>query len=228
MSAVSFLDDLKRQAATLRTPVTIEPVDLERNSRLSNGACRITRDYWKELSDQLNVITPPSKARYLVDTRHPLEDLRCRNFRVLPVSRKDHAGEEHFESVMLVWQANGSGKRLRLEKTFPGEIERARAALRQAGIQFHEESIRQGDSGRTAGVALEFMPDVTASVRVLPLRESGRVKLIFTNVDQLERVEAEFPAVGMRLRQLDEIAKWIVGQPHRVLEYASDVKRFQS
>lgn len=228
MSAVSFLDDLKRQAATLRTPVSTESVvDLERNTRLANGACRITRDYWKELTEQLNVIAPPSKARYLVDARNPLEELRCRNFRMVPVSRKDHQGEEHFESVMLLWQA-GSGKRVRVEKVFPGEIERARAALRQACIQFHEEGIRQGENGRTAGVALEFMAEVTASVRVLPLCESGRVKLVFTNVDQLERVEAEFPAVGMRLRQLDEIAKWIVGAPHRVLEYASEVKRFQS
>jgi hypothetical protein len=227
MSAVSFLDDLKRQAEGLKVTVTHEPVDVERNSRLANGACRITRDYWKELCDQLNIIRPPCKARYLVEPRQPLEDLRCHDFRVLPVSRKDHRNEEHFESVMLVWHA-GSGKKLRVERVFPGEIERSRAALRQAGIQFHEESIKQGENGRMAGVALEFLCNVTASVRVLPLRDSGRVKLIFTNVDQLERVEAEFPAVGMRLRQLDEIAKWIVGQPHRVLEYASDVKRFQA
>jgi hypothetical protein len=62
---------------------------------------------------------------------------------------------------------------------------------------------------------------------VLPLPDSGRVRLVFTNVDQLERVEAEFPAVGLRVKLLDEIGRWIVGQPQRVLEYASEVKRFQ-
>jgi hypothetical protein len=52
------------------------------------------------------------------------------------------------------------------------------------------------------------------------------VRLVFSNVDQLERVEAEFPAVGVRVKLLDEIGRWIVGQPQRVLEYASEVKRF--
>jgi hypothetical protein len=39
-------------------------------------------------------------------------------------------------------------------------------------------------------------------------------------------VEAQFPAVAMRLQQLDDIGRWIVGQPNRVLEFASDVRRF--
>jgi hypothetical protein len=68
---------------------------------------------------------------------------------------------------------------------------------------------------------------VAASVRVTPLPDSGKVRLSFVNVDQLERVDGEYPAAGLRARLLDEIGRWIVGQPHRVLEYAGNIKRFQ-
>jgi hypothetical protein len=59
------------------------------------------------------------------------------------------------------------------------------------------------------------------------LLDAGRVRLTFTNIDQLERVDAEYPAAGLRQRLLDEIGRWIVGHPQRVLEYAGEVRRFQ-
>jgi hypothetical protein len=223
--AVSFLNELKRQTAALQPVETADPEARERNLRLAQGACRVTRDYWKELCDHLNVLKPPSAARYLIDGRNPLAGLRCVNFRLVPASRRNPAGEETFESVMLSWQA-ASGQRMRIEKDFPTEIDRVRAALRQAGIQSHESPVRSGSTGRPLGVAFEFTADVTVSIRLVPLPETGRVRLFFANLDQLERVEAEFPAVAMRPRQLDEIGRWIVGQPHRVLEYANEVRRY--
>jgi hypothetical protein len=164
---------------------------------------------------QLNVIQAPSAARYVLDGRQPLQGLVCKNFRVSPHLRLVPGGASQYESVALVWQAVGT-PRLHIEKELPRDIERLRAGLRQAGITAHEAGVRNPTTGRMQATAFEFQPDVTASVRVLPLPESGRVRL-----------EAEFPAVGLRVKLLDEIGRWIVGQPQRVLEYASEVKRFQ-
>jgi hypothetical protein len=228
---MSFLEELKRQAATSTVAGADAAVaDAEtraRNARLAQGALRITHDYWKEMVAQLNLIRPASSARYLLDGRRPVEELRCANFRVVPVTRASHGGEIVFESVVLAWQV-GNGRKTTIDKELPAEAERVRAALRQAGIQVHEAPRRDAASGRLLGTRFEFVADVAASIRVLPLTDSGRVRLVFSNLDQLERVEAEFPAVGMRPRQLDEIGRWIVGQPHRVLEYASDMRRFQA
>jgi len=224
---MSFLEELKRQAATT-TEARPEATDAEaraRNARLAQGALRVTHDYWKEMVEQLNLIRPASSARYLLDGRRPLEDLRCGNFRVVPVTRASHGGEVVFESVVLAWQV-GNGRKSTIDKELPTEADRVRAALRQAGIQVHESQRRDVASGRLLGTRFEFVADVAASIRMLPLPDTGRVRLVCCNLDQLERVEAEFPAVGMRPRQLDEIGRWIVGQPHRVLEYATEVKRF--
>jgi hypothetical protein len=223
---VSFLDELKLVSRALQQDATVDPDAQVRNQRLANEACRTAHDYWTELCAQLNVIQAPSAARYVLDGRQAMAGLVCKNFRVSPHLRLVTGGPSQYESVALVWQAVGT-PRLHIEKELPRDIERLRAGLRQAGITAHEVGVRNPTTGRMQATAFEFQPDVTASVRVLPLPESGRVRLVFTNVDQLERVEAEFPAVGLRTKLLDEIGRWIVGQPQRVLEYASEVKRFQ-
>jgi hypothetical protein len=225
--AMGFLDELKEKTSALQGADAAAGVDAEtlaRNRRLANGACRLAHDYWKELCEHLNLIRAPSQARYVLSGREPLEGLTCTNFRVLPQLRMLHGGESVYESVVLAWNA-ASERALRIEKENPQDIERVRATLMQAGIQAFEEPLRS--SGRQHGLAFQFKPNVVASVRVTPLPDSGKVRLAFVNVDQLERVEGEYPAAGLRARLLDEIGRWIVGQPHRVLEYAGNLKRFQ-
>lgn len=222
---MSFLDELKLVTRALQQDA-VDPEVQERNQRLANEACRIAHDYWTELCAHLNLIQAPSAARYVLDGRQPLQGLLCKNFRVSPHLRLLPGGASQYDSVALVWHAVGT-PRVRLEKELPRDIERLRTSLRQAGITAHEAGVRHPTTGRVQATAFEFQPDVTASVRVLPLPDSGRVRLIFTNIDQLERVEAEYPAVGLRAKLLDDIGRWIVGQPQRVLEYASEVKRFQ-
>jgi hypothetical protein len=226
---VGFLDELKEKARSQNTAAESVELDAEalaRNRRLANGACRLAHDYWKELCEHLNQIRAPSQARYVLGGREPLEGLVCGNFRVLPQLRLLPGGEPHYEAVLLAWNAS-SDRVQRIEKENPPEIERLRAALMQAGIQPSEAPMRHAVTGRLQGTAFQFKPNVAASVRVTPLAESGRVRLTFVNVDQLERVEGEYPAAGLRARLLDEIGRWIVGQPHRVLEYAGNLKRFQ-
>ena len=227
---MGFLDELKEQSRALQgatdAAAGVDAETLARNRRLANGACRLAHDYWKELCEHLNLIRAPSAARYVLFGREPLAGLALGNFRVLPQLKLLPGGEPVYESVLLAWNATSDAV-LRIEKENPTEVERLRAALMQAGIQASEAPTRHAVSGRLIGTAFQFKPSVAASVRVTPLADAGKVRLAFANVDQLERVEGEYPAAGLRARLLDEIGRWIVGQPHRVLEYAGNLKRFQ-
>lgn len=223
---MSFLEDLKRQAQSTSAPRECDPDVAQRNARLANLACRAALNYWTELVPQLNQITPVGTARYALDGRTVLEGLPCCNFRVAPKMLRQHDGSEHFEVVVLSWLAR-SGQRMRLEKDFPTDIERLRARLTQAGIQAHEAQTRHAGSGRVQATSFEFAADVTASIRLLPLHDEGKVRLIFSNLDALERIEAVFPGFAMRPNQLDDIARWIVGKPQTLLKHAFDVTRHQ-
>jgi hypothetical protein len=223
--AVSFLDELKEQAKQVPSAPPQDTEAIARNLRLANGACRLAHEYWDELKDQLNVIEPPCGSRYLIDGRNPLAELKLSDFRVTPKVRTAHNGDMFYEGVILSWKA-ASGQRMRIERELPHEVDRIRANLRQAGIYWHEVGLRSSN-GRPMGTALEFQADVAGHVRIAPIPETGRVALVFVNIDQIERVEAEFPAAGLRSRLLDEIGRWIVGRPNVALEYAASVKRYQ-
>lgn len=226
-AAVSFLEELKQQARSIQTSASGEdPEVLARNRRLAYGACELAYNYWKELCEQLNVIQPPSAARYMIDGRHPLKDLVCNRFRAMPNVRMLPGGKSQIDGVMLAWQVSAE-RRERIEKELPKDIERVRGGLRQAGIQANEVPVRNEATGRLQGTGFDFKAEIHAHVRVVPLPDTGRVRLTFCNIDQLERVDAEYPAAGLRQRLLDEIGRWIVGQPQHVLEYASEVRRYQ-
>lgn len=223
---MSFLEQLKQQARTIQSEASNEGAEvLERNRRLAYGACELAHGYWQELCEQLNVIRPPSAARYMIDGRHALVGLVCSQFRAVPKVRLLPGGQTQYEGVMLAWMAS-SERVERIEKELPNDIERVRSGLRQAGIQAHEVPLRHPTTGRPQGTAFEFKAEVHAHVRVVPLPDTGRVRLTFTNIDQLERVDAEYPAAGLRQRLLDEIGRWVVGQPQRVLQYASELRRY--
>lgn len=222
---MSFLNELKQQAATLGALGVVDPEAVQRHARLAHGACRIARDYWSELAAQLNAIRPPSTAHYVIDGDRAWEGLHCSNFRVVPVSARSQTGEEFFASVLLAWQV-GNGQDVRIEKAVPADIERVRAALRQACISPREEAVQDESAACGAATAFEFKAEVSASIRIQPLTENGQARLVFSNIEKLERVEALFPAVRMRTRALDEMGRWILGQSDRILKYATEVVRY--
>jgi hypothetical protein len=223
---VGLLDELKVQARAVATKAAMaDDETLERNRRLAQGACRLAHDYWKEFCEQLNVLHTPCPARYQIDPRVALEGLVCRDFRVVPQQQLQHSGEPRYEAVLLTWVA-ANQHAYRIDKELPRDVERLRARLAHAGIPAHETPVRNPSTGRVQATCFEFRGTVAAGVRVVPLPAIGKVRLSFTNLDQLERVDAEYPAAVLRQRLLDEIGRWIIGQPHHVLEYAADVKRY--
>jgi hypothetical protein len=223
--AVSFLDDLKRQAQTRVVQRENDPGVAERNALLANVACRATLDYWTEMVAQLNLIAPASPARYALDGRTTLQELTCTNFRVAHKLHKQHDGSEHFELVAVSWLASSAGERLRIVKDFPPDIERLRKRLSQGGIQAHETPTRHAGSGLVQATQFEFPASISCGIRLVPMHNEGRVRLTFSNLDALERIDAEFPAFAMRAGQFDDIARWIVGEPQHLLKNASDVTR---
>jgi hypothetical protein len=219
-----LLGDLAREAKSRQQDGTIDPQALERNRQLVNRACRTALDYWSQLVEHLNVLAPPSPARYVFDGKTVVQGAPMKQFRATHKSVVHHNGVEHFESVVISW-AVGHSDKLRLVKDFPPDLDKLRARLNFAGIRAHEAPIHDTASGRQQGTSFEFATEVRASVRLQPLRDSGRVRLHCQNVDALERIEGELPAFAIRAKELDELTKWILGRPSELLRVMQGVLR---
>ena len=70
-----------------------------------------------------------------------------------------------------------------------------------------------------------FIADFAASVLITP--DHDRAVLLFSasNLDGLEQATVEFDAAEVDERRLDELARWIVGEPNRFLDGGHGLRR---
>jgi hypothetical protein len=171
-----------------------------------------------ELMPQLNVLQPRVPVRFSLDNRTPLDGLLRSDFRV-DSRRKSHRGQEVFDHV-VIHGLQKSGQKLTLSKDFPPEIERLEARLRQAGITADVETLRDADTGRLQEVLYRFVADLVVVIRATPDHDSGRLRFQLSNLDGFETVTAEFPAHRVTSALLDELARWLTGEPNQFLREA--------
>lgn len=227
---MSFLDDLKQQADTLRRQSHGDLAAIERSSALVESACETVWRYLDELGRQLQVLQPVSPARYAFDGRTVLGGLRFCDFaadlRKKRVPRGPLAEVEVVERIVLMARLV-SGQRLELAKDFPPEIERLEARLAQAGVQCIGLPVRDPGTGRYLETRFEFTADLVAGVRVFPEHEEGRLRFVVQNLDGLASVEGSLSAHEVTTARLDELARWWVGQPQRFFAGAQGLRRIE-
>src|SRR6218665_1381707 len=97
---MGFLDDLKRQAESLKAEQSVDTELLARNTALADAACKNTLQYWLELAAQLNVLLPRPALRLALDNRTALEGMVRSEFRV-DSRRKAIRDLEVFDHVVL-------------------------------------------------------------------------------------------------------------------------------
>jgi hypothetical protein len=227
---MSFLDDLKQQAAARRREAQGDLAEIERRTAQVEAACATVWRYLDDLGRQLQVLQPVSAARYVFDGRTVVEGLRCTDFaadiRKTRVARGPLAEVEVVERIVLMARMV-SGRRIELAKDFPPEIERLEGRLAQAGIQCIGLPIRDAETGRFVENRYAFTADLVAGVRVLPRHEEGGLRFVVQNLDGLVSVEGTLAAHEVSTARLDELARWWVGQPQRFFEGARELRRVE-
>jgi hypothetical protein len=224
--AVSFLDDLQRQAAALKSQQTIDSAALARNTALAEVACKTTLNYFMTLASQLNVLQPTSPARFALDRKHHFDGLRLSDFRV-DSRRNSLRNEDVFDHLVLHWRLK-TGQELQILKDFLPDIEKIEPRLRQSGAKVDAEALRNPDNGRLQGMRYSFVADFFGNIRVTPLHDSARLHFQLNNLDGFETVSLELPAIEVGSQRLDELARWLAGHPHGFLKDALALRRTEA
>jgi hypothetical protein len=223
---VGFLDDLKRQADAAKAAQTTDTASLTRNAALCDAACKTAFAYLSTLGQQLEVLQPRSKTRFRLDTKHVFDGLKCCAYRA-DARRKQLRGAEVFDHVVLNYQLQ-SGTRLVITKDFLPDIEKLDSRLRQSAATVDRESVRNPDNGRLQGVRYEFTADFHAFVRLTPDHDRGVVQFQIVNLDGFETVNVEFSAFEVGSARLDELARWLVGEPNQFLKDGQQLRRVEA
>jgi hypothetical protein len=222
-SDMGFLDDLKRQAESLQSEQQQGGANAQRNTMLAEAAATNAYRYLMELSKQLEVIKPHAHARYTLDKRTSFDRLPLVDFR-FDARRKIVGDKEVLDTIGFACTAR-SGQKLVISKDFVNDIEQLEGRLRQGGVHFQAEPVRNPGTGKLIEMIYTINADFRVSLSITPLHERAVLKFSLHNLDGLETVECEFPAHEVSQARLDELARWWVGQPHRFLDGAQALRR---
>lgn len=220
---MGYLDELKRQAEEARARQTQDIGALERNAMLTDSACQSAARYFNTLAQQLNVLRPVSKAVWRFDNRTSFTQLRFTDFRADSRLKKLRYAEV-FDHVVLNFAAK-TGQRVTLAKDFPPEIEKLESRLRQCGTQYESRIIRDQEQGRFVEKRFEFVADFVSSIRMLPDHDGARIDFQIVNLDGFETISVGFPAFEVGSARLDDLARWIVGEPNEFLRDGQHLRR---
>jgi len=223
---VGFLDDLKRQADEAKARLNTDTSLLERNTALAEAACKTAATYFSTLVQQLNVLQPPSKVTYRLDKRNAFDATRLCDFR-FDARRTRLRGGEVFDHVALRWRMK-SGTRLTLVKNFLPDIDQLESRLRRSGAQFHAETVRNPATNKLQEMRYELVADFEGAVNITPEHEHGRLRFELVNLDGFETVTVAFPAFEVGTGRLDELARWLVGEPHAFLKGGQALRRVEA
>jgi hypothetical protein len=222
---VGYLDELKRQADEARALTSVDLAALERNSLVTDGACNAAFRYLASLAQQLNVLQPVSKAVYRFDAKNTFRNLKMSNFRCDSRQRRNRNAEV-FDHVVLGFDVK-TGTRVTIAKDFPPEIDKLEARLTQCGAKYSSENLVDSANGRFLEKRFEFKADFTGLVRLLPDHDTAWIKFEVVNLDGFETVSVHFPAFEVGSQRLDELARWIVGEPNGFLRDGHNLRRVE-
>jgi len=223
---VGFLDDLKRQADAAKAAETTDVGALQRNAALADAACNTVFKYLNSLVQQLNVLQPVSKITYRLDKRHAIDKLKLTDFRA-DARRKRLRGAEVFDHVVFRYQMR-SGQRLSLTKNFINDIELLESRLRRSGAPMRNEAVKNPETGKLTEMRYEIICDFNATVTITPDHDGGRVRFELINLDGFETVNVEFPAFEVGNARLDELARWLMGEPNNFLKDGLNLRRVEA
>jgi hypothetical protein len=223
---VGFLDDLKRQADAAKALETTDIGMLERNAALADAACNTAFKYLGSLVQQLNVLKPVSKVTYRLDKRHAIDKLRMTDFRA-DARRKRLRGNEVFDHVVFRYQLQ-SGQRLSLTKNFLPDIELLESRLKRSGAPMRNDAVKNPETGKLTEMRYEIICDFNASVHVTPDHDTGRLHFEVVNLDGFETVNVDFPAFEVGNARLDELARWLMGEPNSFLKDGQNLRRIEA
>ena len=222
---MGYLDELKRQADEARARNSVDLAALERNSLVTDGACNAAFRYLASLAQQLNVLQPVSKAAYRFDAKNTFRNLKMSNFRCDSRQRRNRNAEV-FDHVVLGFDLKtGTGSRSPRTSRPRSTSSRPASPSAAPSTRARTWSIRRtAASSRSASSSRPTSAASSACCRTTtPPGSSSRSSTSRAS----RRCRCTFPAFEVGSQRLDELARWIVGEPNGFLRGGENLRRVE-
>jgi uncharacterized protein (DUF934 family) len=88
--------------------------------------------------------------------------------------------------------------------------------------------VRNPESNKLQEMRYELVADFEGAVNITPDHDNGRLRFELVNLDGFETVTVEFPAFEVGTARMDELARWLMGEPNTFLKGGQGLRRIEA
>ena len=213
---MGLLDDLKKQAETLKAQDTDKTESLRASAVAVDHALRRTFLYLNDLGKQLNAIQMPSPFVFKIPTVEDVKGLIAKDFFV-DFRSKHFIDKDYYGEVHVAYRAF-SDKFLTVKKG-PDDMEKFRDFLWQSNVEHKSEQYRNERKVITHEV-FKINCEFRIQAKVDGDHETGKLKIVTKNVGGFEMDIFNLLALEMNDHAVEEFAKYMIGRPNEWKELA--------
>ena len=213
---MSFLNQLKTQAKALQTQQERDTAGLEQNTAATEKACDLIQYYLRDLSGQLNVISPAA-PKFTLDGKTPWPAMKLVEFRA-DARKKMLRGKEVFDFIGMGWRIVpqvGQPVGGTVKVNFPPDLERVKARLAMGPVKHEVKELRDPEKNKLVALQFDYITETRGSLMITPDHDQAQIAFRVMNATGFEIVNTTYPSAMVKNELLDELAKMIVAQPHR-------------
>lgn len=213
---MNFLNQLKSQASALQSQQTVELQNFEASTHQTELACQTVWLYFGELAKQLNVITPAG-PKLAIEPKKPWPEMKLTDFRV-DARKKKLRDKDVYDTIAMGWQIVpqvGEPLNCSVSVNFPPDLERIEKRLAAGNVRHERINQRHPEKNTLQAIVFEFLTQARGSVNVTADHDNGQLVFRLANLNGFEVITTTWSATDIQGRQMDELAKMIVGRPSR-------------
>ncbi|MCY7389322.1 MAG: hypothetical protein LH481_14920 [Burkholderiales bacterium] len=205
---MGLLDDLKKEAETLKNQEAAKTQSLKANSAAVDRALRKTFQYMNELFKQLNVVKPPCTLVYDLLTVGKIDGLTQSDYRIeFRTSQRDNS--EHYENVTINFKRS-KAEQLTVKRDAE-QIERFRDLLWQNNMRFTSEPFKN-DRRVTTHEVFKINCEVICGADVVGDYDNGVIRFKLKNVEDFGPTIYTLEPDTVTDKALEELAKLFIGK----------------
>ena len=212
---MGLLDDLKKEADTLKSEEAVKTQSIKANAAAIDRALRKTFRYMEELFRQLNVVRPPCALAYDLPTVGKIEGLAQSDYRVeYRTAIRENA--EHYENVSITFKRSKPEQfNVKREAEL---IERFRDMLWQNNMRFTSEQFRN-DRRVITHELFKINCEINCTADVVGDYETGVIRFKLKNVEEFGSTVYTLDPDSVTDDALEELAKLLIGKESRFKEF---------
>ena len=213
---MSFLNQLKSQAAALQREQSNQQKNLDENASLTEAACKRAWFYLSDLAKQLNVLKPPGPQLSL-DGKTPWPEMVMADFRV-DSRKKMLRNQEMYDHVGLWWRLiprNGPVQTAAVSVNFPPDQQRVETRLSYGQVRHERKEVRHPEKNSLLAIRFEYLTESRGSVTLTPNHDRCEIAVRVVNTHGFEIINLTKTTQEFSPAALDELAKMVLDQPNR-------------